>query len=496
MTQPTSPQDPGRGRLIRIRNLRAAALNGREFAVALPAGFNGRWTRRHWAHASLFAMLGTLLMALVPGFSNAMSSSAAQSASVTPSTTLSLLLPPLPRAAKQPQAAAGTNWQLVSVAKGETLSHVFERMQLPQSDLQRVLAQPGVRDTLRRLRPGTELAFDLQPAAAGKPAALRAFRFDRDDLHRVELHVDGDKVSEKVIERPVEVRTAVVSGKVGRSLFHSARKLGLSGNNIRTLTDEIFKYDIDFNSDVAASDRFSVVVEQTWREGEMIKSGPIRAATFTAHGDMHSGFRYERKGKAEYFSADGRPLKKAFIRMPVQYTRISSRFTSARKHPILGRTRAHQGVDFAAPTGTPVMAAGNARVAFVGWKGGYGRAVILDHGRGYTTLYGHLSAFGKIKKGQHVAQGTVIGRVGSTGLATGPHLHYEFRVNGVHRNPLAVTMPPPEPLHGAQLAEFRAQTGPALARIRKVEDIIYADVGDASKDKRVASAAKPAAKKG
>src|SRR3546814_8719468 len=140
------------------------------------------------------------------------------------------------------------------------------------------------------------------------------------------------------------------SDLVGLSLFHSARKLGLSGNNIRSITDDIFKYDINFNTDVAASDRFSVVVEQTWREGEMIKRGPILAATFTAHGDMHSGFRFERGGKAEYFSADGRPLKKAFIRMPVQYTRISSRFTSARKHPILGRTRAHKGVDFAAPT--------------------------------------------------------------------------------------------------------------------------------------------------
>src|SRR5690606_14395435 len=227
----------------------------------------------------------------------------------------------------------------------------------------------------------------------------------------------------------------------------------------------------------------------------MIKSGPILAATFTAHGKMHSGFRFERDGKSEYFSADGRPLKKAFIRMPVQYTRISSRFSSARKHPVLGRTRPHQAVDFAAPIGTPVMAAYTAPGGLGGWKGGYGGAVILDHGRGYTSLYGHLSAFGKIKKGQHVTQGTVIGRVGSTGLATGPHLHYEFRVNGVHRNPLAVTMLPPEPLKGAQLAQFRAQTGPALDRIREFEDLIYADIGP-SKDARVADAGKQDDKQG
>ncbi|HVI57837.1 MAG TPA: M23 family metallopeptidase [Luteimonas sp.] len=498
MTEPTSPQDPGRGRLIRIRNLRAAALNGKGLngkglVPALPAGFNGRWTRRHWAHASLFAMAGALVMAIVPGFSNAMSAGAPSGTSAM-RTTMSLGLPPLPLARRQ--APAADNWQVVSVASGETLSHLFERLDLSKTDLHRVLDQDGAKQALTRLRPGTELAFDIASAGANTPAALRAFRYDRDDTHRVELRIDGDKVVEKVIERPVETRTVVISGKVGRSLFHSARKLGLSGNNIATLTDEIFKYDIDFNSDVAASDRFSVVVEQSWREGELIRSGPILAATFTAHGDLHSGFRYVRSGKAEYFSADGRPLKKAFIRMPVSYTRISSRFTSARKHPILGRVRAHQGVDFAAPTGTPVMAAGDARVAFVGWKGGYGRAVILDHGRGYTTLYGHMSAFGKIKVGQRIPQGTVIGRVGSTGLATGPHLHYEFRINGVHRNPMSVTMPPPEPLRGAQLAEFRAQTGPALARIEKVERIIYAQVGDDGKDKRVASAAKPGSKKG
>src|SRR3546814_5742454 len=149
----------------------------------------------------------------------------------------------------------------------------------------------------------------------------------------------GDKVAQKVIERPVEVRTAVVSGEVGRSLFHSARKLGLSGNNIRSITDDIFKYDINFNTDVAASDRFSVVVEQTWREGEMIKSGPILAATFTAHGDMHSGFRFERGGQAEYFSADGRPPQKAFTHIPVHDTRISSPFPTTRKPPLPGRPR-------------------------------------------------------------------------------------------------------------------------------------------------------------
>src|SRR5688572_23598288 len=446
----------------RLKSLREAALHRSVLTERLPAGFNGRWTRRHWAHASLFATLGALVAAIVPGFTNAMHAPA-----YAPQATLALALPPLPLAKLRGQA--GDSWQLVTVQRGQTLGSLFEDLNVPASTMHRILAQPGAKQALTRLKPGTELAFDLPVNGE-----LRTFRFDRDDTHRVELAIEGDTIREKVIERPTESRTVVISGKVGKSLFHSGRKLGLSGGNINTLTDEIFKYDIDFNEDVGANDKFSVVVEQTWREGELLRTGPVLAATFTTGGKLHTGFRFERSGKAEYFTGDGRPLKKSFIRMPIPYARLTSNF-GARKHPVLGRTRMHKGVDYAARTGTPIMAAGDARVVSAGWQGGYGNAVVLDHGRGYTTLYGHMSRIGKIRPGQRIAQGTVIGYVGTTGMSTGPHLHYEFRVNGVHRNPLSITMPPPEPLSGAALAQFRAQTGVALARIQKVENIIYAD---------------------
>jgi murein DD-endopeptidase MepM/ murein hydrolase activator NlpD len=450
-------------RRARLETLREAVLHRKVLGNRLPAAFNGRWTRRHWAHASLFATLGALLAAIVPGFSSAM-----QSQAHTPRTTMALALPALPMA--QLRGHAGDSWQLVTVQSGQTLSGLFEQLDIPASTLHRLLAQPGAKGSLTHLKPGTVLGFDLP--VDGK---LRTLRFDRDPTHRVELSLRGDEVHERVIERPTETRTVVLSGEVGRSLYHSARKLGLSAKNINTLTDEIFKYDIDFNDDVGANDRFSVVVDQTWRDGELIGTGPVQAATFTVGGKLHSGFRFEHNGKSEYFTADGRPLKRSFIRMPIPYARLTSTF-GARRHPVLGRVRMHQGVDYAASSGTPIMAAGDARVAFVGWKGGYGRAVILDHGRGYSTLYGHMSRFGKEHVGQRIAQGTVIGYVGKTGLATGPHLHYEFRVNGVHRNPLSITMPPPEPLRGQALAQFRSQTGNALAKIRKVEDVIYADV--------------------
>ena len=456
----------------RIKALREAALHRPVLARHLSDGFNGRWSRRQWVQASLFATLGVLAAAIVPGFSAPLAKP-----THAPSHSMALSLPPLPHARRR--GANGDSWQLVRVARGQTLGSLFEDLDIPAATLQRILAHPGAKSVLSRLKPGTELGFDLPVTASGRPGALRTLRFERNDGARVELTLGVDTIPEHVIVRPTESRTVVISGKVGKSLYRSARKLGLSGGNVDTLTDDIFKYDIDFNQDVGANDRFSVVVEQTWREGELLRTGPVLAATFTTGGKLHTGFRYERNGKPEYFTGDGRPLKKSFIRMPIPYARLTSGF-GTRRHPVLGRTRMHKGVDYAAGTGPPIMAAGDARVQFVGWKGGYGRAVILDHGRGYTTLYGHMSRFANAKAGQRIGQGTVIGYVGTSGMSTGPHLHYEFRVNGAHRNPLSITMPPPEPLQGVALAKFRQQTGVALARIRKVENIIYADVDEAS----------------
>jgi murein DD-endopeptidase MepM/ murein hydrolase activator NlpD len=465
-------------RRARLEKLREAVLHRKVLAKRLPGAFNGRWTRRHWAHASLFATLGALVAAIVPGLSVPLPSPA-----LAQRTTMALALPSLPLA--QLRSRPGDSWQLVTVQSGQTAASIFDQFDIPATTLHRLLDQPAAKDALTHLKPGSVLGFDMPVDSDGHPGALRTLRFDRDPTHRVELSLQGDEVQAHVIERPTEVRTVVLSGQVGRSLYHSARKLGLSAKNINTLTDDIFKYDIDFNDDVGANDRFSVVVDEMWRDGELVGTGPVQAATFTVGGKLYSGFRFEHDGKAEYYSADGRPLKRSFIRMPIPYARLTSTF-GKRYHPILGRMRMHEGVDFAASTGTPIQAAGDARVQFVGWKGGYGRVVILDHGHGYTTLYGHMSRFGKEHVGQRIAQGTVIGYVGMTGLATGPHLHYEFRVNGVHRNPLSITMPPPEPLRGLALAQFRAQTGTALAKIRKVEDVIYADATPVTKGRKKA----------
>lgn len=439
-------------------NARAPATTAGSAPVRKP-GFNGRWTRRHWAHASLFATLGALVAAIVPGFSSAMQTPVRQQR-----TSMLLALPQLPVAAGR--GTSEDRWQSVQLRPGQTLSGVFSDLGIPQAQLQRVMQHPKIKPVLRRMRPGSELAFNL-PA----DGSVRAMRMDVGG-DTTELEFSGDAVRERAVPHEVTTRTVVLSGKVGSSLFKSARNVGLGSKQLSQLTGEMFKYDIDFDSDLDADDRFSAVVDQTWRDGQLAETGPVLAATFTVDGKLRSAFRFMRSGKAEYFTSDGRSLRRAFIRMPIPYARISSGF-GMRKHPILGRMRGHMGIDYAAGSGTPIMAAGDAKVAFMGWKGGYGRAVILDHGHGYTTLYGHMSSFGRIRPGQRIAQGTTIGRVGSTGMATGPHLHYEFRIKGVHRNPLSITMPPPEPLGGASLVAFRDQTRRALDTIAKVERVIY-----------------------
>ena len=460
------------GRTKRLRALRAEALR-RYASLGIPSALDGRWTRRQWAHAGLFATVMALLGALVPGLDQALSLP-----NDAPRASLALALPQIgPHRKASGPTRKGDSWQVVNVRSGETASEIFEQLQIPQSDLARLLKYPGVRLEMRRLRPGAEIAFDLPPGGA-----LRGFRYTRLG-EKVELDMTGEKITETAVPQQVDVRTVVLSGTVGDSLFDSARKIGLTRQNLKELTDDIFKYDIDFDSDLEDGDRFSVVVDQTWKDGKLVDTGPVLAATITADGKLHSGFLFERNGKPGYYTADGRSLERPFIRMPIPYARLTSGF-GGRRHPVLGRLRMHKGVDYGAATGTPIMAAGDAVVKSVGWHGGYGKAVELSHGQGKTTFYAHMSRFAKIRPGQRIAQGTVIGYVGSTGLSTGPHLHYEFRVNGVHRNPLSMMLPPPAPLSGALLAEFKGETRRALGKIREVENIVFQ--GD--DEPRVASA--------
>jgi len=229
----------------------------------------------------------------------------------------------------------------------------------------------------------------------------------------------------------------------------------------------IFGWDIDFALDIRKGDQFTLLYEEHFLDGEKVNEGAIIAAEFINQGNVYRAIRYtDTSGRSDYYSPDGLSMRKAFLRTPVDFRRISSRFGS-RKHPILNTLLLHKGVDYAAPKGTPIKASGDGKVSFVGVKGGYGRAVILTHGGRYSTLYAHMNSFKRgIKVGKRVKQGQVIGYVGNSGRATGPHLHYEFRVNGVHRNPLTVRLPNAQPIHSEDKEAFLQRTKSVLAQLQ------------------------------
>lgn len=425
--------------------------------------FRGRWSREHWMLASMFATMGALVVAIVPGFNNAIH---------TPKATRATFVLSLPKPAPAEVPPPAQNWQLVTVGKGQNLDSLLAQFNLPATTRKQLLAQPGAKAALTHLREGAQLAFDV-PA----PGMLRGLRYDKDDSTRIELRFDGDKVRATTLHRPLERRLESTSGVIAGSLFSAGEQAGLSDAAVIQMA-KIFSYNIDMAQDLQPGDSFQVVYEDYWRDGVKVRTGDILAASFDNNGKRYFAYRYTHpNGKTEYVDQSGVPLKRSFMRTPVEFTRISSGFTLAgRMHPILGYMRAHTGIDYAAPSGTPIVAAGDGKVVFEGWKGGYGNCIIVDHGRGYTTLYGHMSHFGRYRIGQSVAQGTTIGYVGMTGMATGPHLHYEFRINGQYRNPLSVTMPKPQPLEGAELAAFRTQNATALAQLNRMQVLTRATV--------------------
>ena len=352
------------------------------------------------------------------------------------------------------------HWQSITVANGQTMGEIFAELGISGDETRLFLEADSAKQTFRRVHAGDVIEFDINGYNQ-----LRGMRFDKNDLEQAYLSRNDGKIIETITTRKLEQRLMVASGEITSSLYADAQRAGLSGKIVNQVTD-VFKYDIDFAEDLRDGDQFQVVYEQSFLDDKPYRQGQIRAATFINRGEKFSAFRYNNHGHDEYFDGNGRPLKKVLLRIPIEYARLSSTF-GMRKHPVLGRMRAHKGVDYAARTGTPIMAAGDGRIELIGWKNGYGKTIIINHGQGRSTLYGHMSALGKYQRGQFVPQGAIIGRVGSTGLATGPHLHYEFRINGNQINPLKVTMPKPEPLRGAELAKFRVASAPAIAMMEQ-----------------------------
>ena len=350
------------------------------------------------------------------------------------------------------QASVASTIQVV-VGRKDTLGSIFRRMALDPADLAAIRQLPGIRQSLDYLKPGDAIQVTQSEGSIKE--------LTRKVSETKTLHVVRDEAgfAANVIENPVQTHIRTASATIDSSLFQAAESAQISDLVALKLAN-IFAWDIDFVLDIREGDRFTAVYEQIYQDGKYLRDGDVLAAEFVNGGKLYRAVRFvDENGAIGYYSPEGKPMRKAFLRAPVEFTRVSSVFNPHRLHPILNLIRGHMGTDYAAPVGTPVHAAGDGRVAFEGVRGGYGNAILLSHSSEIQTLYGHMSRFAHdIHVGSHVQQGEVIGYVGMTGLATGPHLHYEYLMNGVHKDPQTVKLPGADPLHADAMDRFHGQT--------------------------------------
>lgn len=362
-------------------------------------------------------------------------------------------------------------WLEEKVKSGDNLALIFSRLKLSPNLLHRIVNSSKEAKDLANIRPGETIRVRLD-----KQGELLELVHKKSAIRSLQILPSEEGFIAQTHDRSLEKRVATTSGTIANSLYLAAQRAGLSDSLTMELAN-IFGWDIDFALEIRAGDQFSLIYEEEYLDGKKYRNGPILAAEFINQGKVFRAIRFEDdEGYSNYYSPEGDSMRKAFLRAPVDFRRISSRFTKARFHPVLGKKRPHKGVDYSAATGTPIKAAGDGRVIFRGTKGGYGRTVILRHGSQYTTLYGHLSKYRSgVNNGSRVRQGQVIGYVGKSGLATGPHLHYEFRVNGVHRNPLTIKLPAAEPLAKKYRSKFLSVSTPLIAQLDLAAKTMVAD---------------------
>ncbi len=353
-----------------------------------------------------------------------------------------------------------SDWTRIEIEAGQTLSSLFDAQGLGPEQWMPILELGKEARQLKRIKAGETL--ELRKSGD----QLQELRYALDELRTLQVQRVEGGFEVTTLTAAVDRYPRTVSGNIDSSLFVSGQRAGLPVRVVMELA-ELFRYDIDFALDLRVGDRFTVVLEELYKDGKKLRDGDLLAAEFVNQGKVHRAVRYrDAQGRSAFYTPDGESLRKAFFRTPLDVVRISSHFNLRRRHPILNTIRAHKGTDYAAASGTPIKATGDGRVDFMGTKGGYGRVVILKHGSKYETLYAHMSRYrAGLKTGATVKQGQVIGYVGSSGLATAPHLHYEFRVNGIHKNPVSIVMPRANPIARAQLAAFRQQIAPYVAQI-------------------------------
>ncbi len=357
-------------------------------------------------------------------------------------------------------------WESVTIKSGDTLASIFAKKGISSTTTHKIAKLNQQTKNLRYIKPGQEIQLLLDDE--GK---LRQMKYIPDITRTLLIQrIEDQSYTSQIINYQLDPYPVYREGEIESSLFEAAAKANIPEDVIMDLA-AIFGWDIDFSLDIRKGDRFGIVYEELYKDDVKIRNGRILSAEFINNGKTYRAAYYtDPTGESDYFSPDGKSMRKAFLRSPVDFRRISSRFSNKRWHPVLSKWRSHKGVDYAAKRGTPVRASGDGKIIFARKKGGYGRLVVIRHGGRYTTAYGHLNGYARgTRSGKKVKQGQIIGYVGSSGLATGPHLHYEFRVNGVHRNPLTVKLPEAKPVHSTYLSHFKEKTQVYLSMLRLMD---------------------------
>lgn len=352
-------------------------------------------------------------------------------------------------------------WREEIIRRGDTLANVLARLQVSESAVHSYLRQSKDAKPLFQLAPGRSIQ-----ALTAESGALLALRYRTGSGKELLVTRNGDAYSARTQPVDPEQRLVMKSATVTGSLFSAMDDADVPDAVADQLL-KIFSGDIDFHKDMRRGDRFAVVYEAHYLNGALVRTGRLLAAEFVSRGKSYQAVWFEGEpGKGAYFTPEGKSVRKSYLRTPIEFSRISSGFSEARLHPVLQTMRAHKGVDYAAPMGTRVLASSDGTVEFVGQQSGYGNVVIIEHRDNVSTLYAHLAGYeAGLQKGQRVEQGEVIGYVGMTGLATGPHLHYEFRVNGEHQDPLDGSIPQGLPLTPQLRAAFEEKAQPLAERL-------------------------------
>lgn len=382
--------------------------------------------------------------------------------------SLSILPLPTTAASRDPMASPPQtllkSWKEVKIRQGDSLSNIFNRLGLSPADLHQVMRLGQDVRVLANIIPGHSIMLDI--TQAGK---LNGLRYDQTPFESLLISRDGYRFrAERRVYKP-DVRTTFRSASITRehpSLYESGKDVGLSANILMELS-YIFQWDISFALDLRQGDEYGLLYEENYLNGRKVNDGNILAATFTNLGKTHVAVLYSSsEGHESYYTPDGQSMRKAFIRDPIHFSRVSSNFDPRRLHPIYKKVMPHRGIDYVAKLGTPVMAAGDGKVTIARQNAASGKYVVIQHGEQYITKYLHLSGYARnIRPGKRVTQGQTIGYVGATGRATAPHLHYEFLLNGVHRNPRTVKLPKVKPIQNAFKERFFSQVMPYLEQL-------------------------------